>query len=232
MERHVLVDHVDDSKSTVYRGVSQLKELGLVEATEAGLAPTSFGTVALARYDEMAGTAAMQPLLEALPGGAIDPAALVGAEAVVPDNVDVDRHHDRVTALLERATALRGFSPAVSPAYLTAIPRRIREDDMSLEFVLSREIVAYVGEEHPGALEVVESAEDVSLYRTDDELAMTVMLVETADGTTVCVELGEDGVTTGLLVNDTVEARRWAEAAFEERRRSAEPVTTDVVDGA
>lgn len=225
--RHVLVDHVDDSKSTVYRGVSQLVELGLVKQTDRTLEPTLFGRVALARYDEMARTAAMEPLLAALPDGEIEPAALVGAEPVVPDSIDVERHHDRVAALLEEATALRGFSPAVSPASLTAIPRRVREGTLALEFVLSPEIVSYMEEDLPDALAAADAAEDVSLYVSDRDLAMTVMLVESPEGTTVCVELGEDGVSTGLLVNDTPEARRWAESAFARHREAAEPVTTD-----
>lgn len=228
-ERHVLVDHLEDSKSTVYRGVSQLQDLGLVEQTPAGFEPTLFGIVALARHDELARTAAMKPLLEDLPEGAIEPDALVGAEIVVPDSVNVDRHHDRIRALLEQATAVRGFSPAVSPAYLTTIPRRIREEDLTVEFVLSAEIVAYLGREHPNAVQAVESSEDVSLYRSDDELTLTVVIVESPDGTTVCVELGEDGLAKGLLINDTAESRRWAESAFEQRRRAAEPVTTDVL---
>lgn len=42
-ERHDLVDDLDDAKSTVYKGVTQLRELGLVEQTPDGLSPTLSG---------------------------------------------------------------------------------------------------------------------------------------------------------------------------------------------
>jgi DNA-binding transcriptional ArsR family regulator len=90
--RHELVDAVPDSKSTVYKGLSQLREAGFVRREEAGFAPTLFGVLALARYDALAGTAAFGDLLADLPGGTVAPDALVGAEVVRPDETDAERH--------------------------------------------------------------------------------------------------------------------------------------------
>jgi quercetin dioxygenase-like cupin family protein len=56
-ERYELVDRVPASKSTVYKGVSQLKGRGLIERTPRGLEPTLFGVVAHERYREGKGRA-------------------------------------------------------------------------------------------------------------------------------------------------------------------------------
>ena len=56
-ERYELVDRVPASKSTVYKGVSQLEGRGLIERTPRGLEPTLFGVVAHERYREGKGRA-------------------------------------------------------------------------------------------------------------------------------------------------------------------------------
>lgn len=224
MERHVLVDHVDASKSTVYKGVRQLQERGLVESTAAGLQPTQLGIVALERYGTFARTADLAPLLAALPRGTIDPAALRGAEAVVPDSTDVQAHHDRLETILREASAIRGFSPGFAPAYVSIIYDRLLEDAIPLEFVFPTDLVAFLRRERPDALADVRAAPTATLYETDAAMAMTLLLAERAGGTQVCVELGEDAEATGLLLNDTEEARGWAERTFERVRDAADPI--------
>lgn len=227
MERHVLVDHVDASKSTVYKGVSQLQDLGLVRATDDGLEPTLFGTVALDRYEDFAGTADLAGLLGAMPADAIDPAALVGAESVVLDSTDTRKHHDELENLLEEATTVRGFSPAIAPAYVSTIYDRLDEDGFTLEFVLPRHLVEFLRSERQAALEDIRDSPSATLYETDAAMPMTLLLVGTPDGTEVCIEPGEDADAAGLVRNDTDEARRWGEGAFERVRAEAEPIASD-----
>lgn len=223
-ERHVLVDHVEASKSTVYKAVTQLTERGLVESTPSGLEPTLLGVVALERYERFAQTAELAPLLAELPRESVDPSALVGAEAVVPDSRNVDRHHDRVEALLREGTGVRGFSPAIAPRYVSTISDRLDENTFSLEFVLPGDLVDFLGKERRGALADVVTSPDADLYRTDSTLQFTLLLVDSPDGTEVCVELDDEAGPAGLVLNDTTESRRWAERTLERVRADAEPV--------
>lgn len=225
--RHVLVDDLDVSKSTVYKGVSQLQERGLVRSTSNGLRPTLYGIVALERYDELARTADLGQLLADLPPETIEPSALVGAEAVVPDRRSVDRHLARLERIFQEAESIRGFSPAVSPEQTTIFHDRTTSDGLEAEYVLPTEIVDHLHRVDPAGLEETVAAENVVFYQTDRDMRISLFLATSSDGTEVCIGLGEEGVATGLIVNDTAESRRWAEAEFERLKRTAERLTAD-----
>lgn len=227
MERHQLVDEVADSKSTVYKGVSQLQECGLLKSTSSGLRPTLFGIVALERYEEMARAADLGELLAELPPATIDPAALVGAQAVLPDRRSVDRHLARLERLFEEADSIRGFSPAVSPEQSAVFHDRTVHDRLAAELVLPTEILEYLHRTDPAGLEEAVAAEDVTFYQTEETFPISVFIADSSAGDEVCIGLGEEGVVTGLIVNDTAESRRWAEREFERLKRSAERVTVD-----
>lgn len=227
MERHVLVDELDESKSTVYKGVTQLQERGLVAPTSRGLRPTQFGIVALERYEELARTADLGEMLADLPPGTIDPSALVGAEAVVPDRQSVDRHLARLEGLFQEAESIRGFSPAVSPEQSSIFHERTVDDELAAELVLPNELLEHLHQVDPVGLEEAVSAEKVTFYRTDEELRISLFLARSPAGMEVCIGLGEEGVATGLIINDTPESRRWAEREFDRLKRSGELVTTD-----
>lgn len=224
-ERHLLVDHLDDSKSTVYKGVSQLQELSLIESTSEGLRPTLFGIVALERYDELARTARLGELLADLPPEAIAPSALVGAEAVLPDSRSVDRHLVRGKTMLRNAERICGFSPAISPEYVSLLHQRIVNDGVSVELVLTEEIATHLRQEYATVVEDVLSAKNVSLYRTESELPFTLLLVSSTDSKEFCIEPDEEGLATGLIINDTTNGLRWAETVHEREKRAAERVS-------
>lgn len=225
-ERHVLVDHLDASKSTVYKGVSQLQERRLIESTQEGFRPTLFGIVALRQYDELARTADLGDLLALLAPGAIDPSALVGAEVVTPDNHSVDRHLARIGTILRNAETIRGFSPAISPEYLSILHQRIVDGELNAELILTEEIVVHLQQEYPTESEDILSASDVALWRTDMELPFTLLLTSSRASTEVCIELGEDGHASGILINDTAESLHWAETEYKHYKQMAVQVTT------
>ena len=220
-ERHVLVDYLDVSKSTVYKGISQLRELNLIESTQEGLQPTLFGIVALRRYDELAKTAELGELLKFLPSDAIDPSVFIDAEAVTPDNHSVDKHLTRIERILQDAETIHGFSPAISPQYISILHQRIVNDGLTAEIVLTEEIVTHFQQEYPAESEDILTASDVTFWRTDMELPFTLLLVSSPSGTEICIELGEEGHATGLVINDTAESLRWAEAEYEHYKQMA-----------
>lgn len=224
-ERHVLVDHLDDSKSTVYKGVTQLQELGLIALTPDGLRPSLFGVVALDRYDELARTADFGKLLADLPPGVIEPAALLRAEAILPDNTAVDRHLIHLKRMLRNADAIRGLSPAVSPDYVSIIHQRIVTDSLTAEFVLPEEIVVDFRRGYPDIAGDIISADNAQLYQTEEEPPFTLLLVSSGEGTEIGIEFGEGGLATGVITNDTRESLRWAETVYERYNRTADKVT-------
>lgn len=224
-ERYVLVDYLDDSKSTVYKEVSQLQEIGLIESTPDGLQPTLFGVVALERYDELAQIVDFRELLIDLSPGTIEPDALVGAEVVRPDNTAVDRHLVRLEEMLHNGESIRGFSPAISPDYVSILHQRVVNDDLTAEFILPTEILIEFRKEHPSIGDDLISAENVTLYQMEDKLPFAVLLVTSVDEQKVGIEMGDNGLAAGVIINDTPQCLQWAEATYEHYQQTAERVT-------
>lgn len=221
--RHELVDALPDSKSTVYKGLTQLEEAGLVERAEVGFAPTLFGVVALARYDALVETAGYGDLLADLPGDAVDPAALVGASVVRPDDSDAERHLEAVWDLLAGADRVHGVAPVVSPGYVDRF-RAILDTGLDAELVLPAAVVETLRRDHATALAAV--AERASLYETTEPVPFGVIVTDGSPAR-MAIELRDGPLITGLVTNETPVAADWARATVDRYREEATPVTPD-----
>jgi predicted transcriptional regulator len=221
--RHELVDALPESKSTTYKGLSQLEEAGLVERINGEFAPTLFGTVALARYDSLAETAEFAGLLSGLPGGTIDPAALVGASVVRPDETDGERHVEALWGLLDGVDRARGIVPVVSPGMVDRFREHLGRG-LSAELILPSGVVESLRTEHPSVLAAV--SEQAVLYETTTTIRFGLLVI---DGThrRMAIELRDGPHVIGLITNDTPDALTWADATFERFRTDASRVTFD-----
>jgi hypothetical protein len=117
----------------VYKGVAQLLEMGLVEQTGDGLRPTLFGSVALRRYEDLARTAELRPVLDDLPAESIDPVVFVGSEFVTPDAGSVGRHLEYAHQLLETADDVRGVVPVASTENVDVVSDRVNSGALTAD---------------------------------------------------------------------------------------------------
>jgi predicted transcriptional regulator len=217
--RHELVDAVESSKSTVYKGLSQLEEAGLIDqrSEDRRLTPTLFGVLALTRYDSLVETAGVADLLVGLPGSAVAPGALVGAEVVRPDETDAERHLEALWSLLEGTEGVRGVAPVVSPGYVERF-REFLETGAEAELVLPESVLRALQQDRPDAIETISRRTD--LYGTSDAMPFGV-LVTRGDRPRMAIELRDGPLVAGLIVNDTPDALVWGEATYETYRTSA-----------
>jgi predicted transcriptional regulator len=218
--RHELVDALSDSKSTVYKGLTQLAEAGLIERTDGGFTPTLFGVAALSRFESLADTAGYGDLLVDLPGDAVDPAALVGATVVRPDDSDAERHLEAVWDLLAGADRVRGIAPVVSPGYVDRF-RAILDAGLDAVLVLPAGVVETLRRDHADALADV--AERAALYETGDPIPFGVIVTDGSPAR-MAIELREGALITGLITNQTPAAAAWARATVDRYHEGATPV--------
>ena len=209
--RHELVDALPDSKSTVYKGLSQLQEAGLVERVEDEFRPTLFGVVALSRFDELTESANHGDLLAGFPGGAVDPTALVGATVIRPDQTDVERHLDAVWELLDSADRVRGVTPVVSPGYVDRF-RELLDAGLGAELVLPHAVLDSLRADHADALANVTARAE--LYATSESVPFGVLVTEDTPRR-MAIELRDGPLITGLITNDTPSACDWAESTVD-----------------
>jgi predicted transcriptional regulator len=225
-ERHELVEELDDAKSTVYKGVSQLLEMELIRPTTDGLRPTMFGSVALRRYEELERTAELRSFLGDLPPDAIDPVVFVGCEFVRPDTGSVGRHLERTHQLLKTARDVRGVVPAASTENVEVVRERVNDGKLSAEFVLAGELADSLLRERPA---VVESLLDngAVLWRTDNSVPFAVFVVRDGEASRMGIEFRDENLVTGLLLNDTADSIDWAEQQIARFKTDTERVVRD-----
>ena len=221
-ERHELVDDLEDAKSTVYKGVTQLLDMELIEQTDDGLRPTLFGSVALHRYEELAQTADLSPVLGALPAEAIDPVVFVGSEFVTPDAGSIGRHLEYAHQLLETADDVRGVVPVASTENIDVVSDRVSSGELTAEFVLSGELAEIFGRRQEDAVTSLLDSGTV-LWRTASHLPFGVFVVRGAESR-MGIEFRDGNLVTGLLLNETVESVNWAEERISRYKSNAERV--------
>jgi predicted transcriptional regulator len=224
-ERRELVDDLEDAKSTVYKGVTQLLEMELIERTDEGLRPTLFGAVALRRYEELAQTADLSPVLGGLPAEAIDPVVFVGSEFVTPDAGSVGRHLEYAHHLLETADDVRGVVPAASTENVDVVSDRVNAGELTAEFVLSKELGDSLrGRWDDAVASLLDSG--AVLWQTERHVPFGVFVVR-GDESRMGIEFRDGNLVTGLLLNDTAESVDWAETQISRYKSDAERVTVE-----
>ena len=225
-ERHELVDELEDAKSTVYKGVSQLLEMELICSTSDGLRPTMFGSIALRRYEELKQTAELRSFLGDLPPDAIDPVVFVGCEFVRPGTGSVGRHLERAHRLLITARDVRGVVPAASEENVEVVRERVSDGELTAEFVLAGELADSLLKERPAAVESLLD-DGAVLWRAESSVPFAVFVVGDGELSRMGIEFRDENLVTGLLLNDTAESIDWAEQQIARFKTDAERVVRD-----
>jgi predicted transcriptional regulator len=218
--RHVLVDALPDSKTTVYKGVSQLLEAGLLVRRGDTLHPTLAGRVALEHYHRLTDVARLPALLDGIPADALDPIVLEGCELVTPDEGAFDRHIQYGERLLGDAERITGVAHAVSEDTVAAFTDAVT-GGVSASLVLPTSVAAGLATDYPDQLSAISDAEDVAVYATDRDVPVGVFVVERAEGDAMVVELTEGALPVALLLNDSSEAVEWGRETIERSRDDA-----------
>jgi predicted transcriptional regulator len=218
--RHVLVDALPDSKTTVYKGVSQLLEAGLLEKRGDTLHPTVAGRVALEQYRSLADVGRLPALLEGLPADALDPVVLDGCELVTPDEGAFDRHIQYGERLLGDAARVVGVAHAVSEDTVAAFTDAVSAG-VGASLVLPTGVAERLATDYPDQLSTISDAEEVAVYATERDVPVGVFVVERAGGEAVVVEITEGALPVALLRNDSPEAVAWGRETVERIRGDA-----------
>lgn len=222
--RHVLVDALPDSKSTVYKGVSQLRAAGLVEARNDLLHPTLAGRIALDRYHRLAAAEPLADLLRSVPPGVLDPVAFEGCEVVTPDRGSFDRHVVYGERVLSDAERVEGLVCAVSEDTLDVFRERVVEAGVPASLVVDPSLVADLERESPGLLESLDGLDRVTLLRSADPVHVGLLVIRTNGTERLAVELYDCGVPLGIVINDRPESVAWGRAVVASYREAASPL--------
>lgn len=222
-ERRTLVDELEVSRSTVNRGIRDLREAGLVTEEAGSFEVTRYGGLTLEVYRTADQVSTVEPLVERLPAdlpfGTIRHAEIVFAEPPVPQ-----RPLDDIRSMIDGASEAVAFAPAVFPSIVQSTIDAVRDGNLTVSVVVDEAVLAGLWNERADVVEAGLETEGYTLLVTDRPVTFGLLVV---DDRVASVGVHDDtGRLLGLLVNEDRETVDWARETFEEYRRSADVVRT------
>jgi predicted transcriptional regulator len=224
LDRRDLEQRLGVSRSTSFRFLRTLDELGLAERSAGTYALTGSGEVvaeAVGTFDDTVRTAfRLGPVLEAVRGIEPSPDIAAFADATVRSTEEGDAHSpvNRFISLVEGTTSLRCLdSNAIVPLYISDIQERI-VDGLETEDVLTPSVVANVLAENPDKCVEACRSGHLTVYLHDDPPCGLAIF---DDRVGIGVPDGETRTLQAFVDTDSSAAREWAEAVFESYRSDA-----------
>jgi predicted transcriptional regulator len=229
LEKPALEECLDVSRSTVDRGIRELEECALVTRTDDGYCRTLPGRIALEEYDRfrgrIEGLCDGTPLVRSLDESvAIDGALLGGARVVESDRASPKRPTEALFEVVDRADAVMGFSPSVHSRQIDTYRRRVFQEGMEAELVLTDRAIDRLVADYDDTFEAALESDRMQFWRVECDLPYSVTLAESGDGTTVGVLVYSEGTIQGCILNDDPAAVDWARQRFQQVQQAAEPV--------
>lgn len=221
-----LEERLDVSRSTIDRGIRELESLALIERTGEGFRQTLPGKLAFREYASftrsIAGLSRGSSLLASLPSDtAFDVAMLRGGRIVEADRTNPHRPEEELYGLLESASVVRAFSPALHPQQVDTYCRKV-EDGTSLEVVLAENAVQRLLTKYEDDFRRLLAA-DVTVLQAAGTPPYGLTVARTDGGSVAAVSVYGDNGGRGCIVNDAPDAVAWAERRYDvERGRARE----------
>ena len=226
-----LVDSLDAARSTIDRAISDLTDVGCIEATRGQYRTTAAGRTALEEYESyVEGTQAIHratDFLNGLTANASVPTDLLrGCEITLAEGHAPDTALRPSIELLKQATELRGLAPVVHSLYPQIIEDRIDDGGLTVEIVAQRNVVDSLPELAGGDASHLIDQEAARLHTTGEQLPYSLWMMELPEGAVAGITAHEDGRVHGVPINDTEAALEAAKDQYEVYKQSATLITS------
>lgn len=228
-------DRLDVSRSTVDRTLRELVQWGLIERAGTTYRRTAAGTLVLTEFDRFEDrTSAIERAAAFLDQLDVDPdldgSVFENAEIVIPNRRSPHRPVDAHAERLEYATKIRTIGAAVLPQLVETYHRRIVEDGVEAEILLSQELVARLLSAYREQLNEGIQSGRVSIREIDFIPEYSMMIADTPTGTQLGCLFYSGTEVTGFIGTDNDDAICWATNRFDRLWESAEPLVELAVD--
>ncbi|MEM4781147.1 MAG: hypothetical protein QXG03_06265 [Halalkalicoccus sp.] len=222
-----LASTLDLSLSSVSRHIREIESLQLAERTPDDYILTAAGRLAVEEYDRfeerLANFDRLASALSALPPGTpLDP-SLLTSEVVLADRTLPHQPIDAYASILEQARHVRAVIPVVVPRLVELYHRRIIEEGMTAELVLTEPVLERLIAAHTEEFRRALDTGRLSIRQTDSA-AYGLSIVETEAGLSAnFLPFVETGLHA-LVKSVDPAAIQWAEVVYEQRWRAADPL--------
>lgn len=237
-----LLEHTDQSRSTINRAIAELEGVGFVERGENGFEATSTGRLSrdrlLAFLDELDDIRTAETVLDPLPADAgIDPDVVEGGEAILAADSVPCRPEERIHEQLADATHYRALIPWIDdPRHVRLLYEHVVTEGHPAELVVTPEVFRALRRDFPRRTAAMANEDGFTLFVGSFPsfgLSLAARESDSADVTTVVLAaFTEETSVHGVLVNESDSALEWAEERYERVRREATDRTNDLITDA
>lgn len=226
-DRRALVAELDVSRSTVNRGIRDLREAGLVTERAGGFELTRYGQLALDVYRTGDQLATVEPLVERLPAD-VPLSTIRNAEVVFPEPPIPQRPIDTIQWLIDEADEVVALAPTVVPSIVESTIDLVRRDELEATVVVDGTVLEGLWSERADVMREGLDTEGYTLLVTEREVSFGLLVV---DDRIASIGIHDDtDRLQGLLINEDRETVEWARETFAEYRGSTEEVSTGRVE--
>jgi predicted transcriptional regulator len=227
MDQRDLRDALDVSRSTAYKSLRELEEVGLIQQADDGrYRLTQYGSLVHRRHSEyvtrIARLGTARTVVESLPDDLLVPLAFVErGHPVVASPHAPERPLDRLDHETALSNDYRVLSPIAVPRFLPEIHDRVERGDLVVEFLVESGAVEYL--RGYDRLDEALRTDGFEILRTDDPLEFGVLVCDDRR-TAALFAYGPQGSVNGMLVCDDDDAYRWADRTYRRYRERTVPV--------
>jgi predicted transcriptional regulator len=229
-DKRTLCESLECSRSTVDRGIRELKWLQFVRRDDGAYRLTTAGELALAEHRHSTGVlesiAGASELLADVPQDApMSAALLTSARTLEPPPHAPTKPLQSIVDLVESAGRVRAVCSAERiPRLRGQLRDRVVDGDLDGEGIVTLEFARYIRETYPDWFREVVVDSGFDLY-TVESIPYELALIETPAASRVFLFVLDDSTTVqGIIENETPAAFEWGERAYRQFRESATPL--------
>lgn len=227
-DRRELAEELEESRSTVYRGLDRLAAVGLATETNGRYAPTKLGKFVYAEYerflDVVETASSFGDVIERFPDELLSRDLLEEASIHRPVRHAPAVPLKVVEHAVRNADSVEALVPVLLPRTVQLYHDLVTEGRLAAELVLEEPTAAHLLEKYPDEAAEAVATGSLTLLRVPDGLPCGLVVAHGGRPTVCVVVYGPSGDAQGVLRSRGEAPLEWAEAVYRRYRADADPL--------
>lgn len=226
IDRRDLVDELEESRTTIYRGLDQLENQDILHESNGIYTITNFGTLVYEVYQTYTNIItrliATKDVVECIKDIEIlDPEVLFGAETIVSDKREPERMINQMESVISGVNEVCVILPVIPPNYMEFICNLLDESKFHIEIIIETDVFDVLKDRHIEQTQYLNSSENALLMVTELDLPFGMQLVLDPMNKVQIIGFGPYGEIRGIIQNNLIESIDWAKETYMGLRDSA-----------
>jgi predicted transcriptional regulator len=226
-------DELGVSRSTAYKAVSELEELGIARRGDEGYELTVLGQSLFEQYRDFHGRVTdicrSDSMLAALPRETTIPFEFLDSADISESQPHApNRPVQKVEEIINAAEKIRGTGPVVLPRYVEIFAEQIVSDNLWAEIIYAEPVFEHLITVYQDDIMSTIESDNLEAWVTDSDLPFALLITDEPTKGAAMVIYDTEGTIKGVIANDTQEAYNWASEKWEQYRQSATKPSLEV----